>query len=85
MKKERRAICGVYILFDDDDDILYIGQSLNIAKRLEQHKKNKIIPFTWMIYLEIDPEFREDMEAALINIRQPKYNRLFPKMPKVMR
>jgi predicted GIY-YIG superfamily endonuclease len=33
---------GVYMLYDKNDDLIYIGHTQNINQRLQQHCKNDI-------------------------------------------
>lgn len=35
-----KNLCGVYYLFNDKNEIIYIGKSINIKKRLNQHFKS---------------------------------------------
>ncbi len=32
-----KKVCGVYYLYNDKHDIIYIGKSIDIRKRLIQH------------------------------------------------
>ncbi|WP_313095760.1 nucleotide excision repair endonuclease, partial [Empedobacter sp.] len=53
-----KNICGVYYLYNDKQDIIYIGKSIDIRKRLIQHFKSldkkeiKLQHFTHSIQFE---------------------------------
>lgn len=64
--------CGVYFLFDGDE-LVYIGQSDNVFRRIGQHIAEKAKVFdSWEVY-ETDDYIR--LEGLLINLLKPKYNR----------
>ena len=44
------AMSGVYLLLDDNLEVLYVGQSVNIPKRLGSHISSRLIPFTSIAY-----------------------------------
>ena len=79
---------GVYKLFDEDNQLIYIGKSKNIKKRVDQHLKN--------YKANKNGEMRKDicraefiltgseliallLESKLIKKHKPKYNRMLRK------
>lgn len=43
---------GVYVLLDDDSGVVYVGQSINVASRVSQHRSGGELTFaTAMVYL----------------------------------
>lgn len=62
---------GVYFLYDDDE-LVYIGESDNLFRRIGQHIAEKIKKFN---RFEIYPtESRKELEGFLIRMLKPKYN-----------
>jgi hypothetical protein len=76
---ESGKISAVYLLWNEGE-LLYVGQSYDVAQRIRTHKKEGRIPFTEYAYLAIHPEVRTQMETHLINQYKPKYNRYIPKL-----
>ena len=79
---------GVYKFFNEEDDIIYIGKSKNIKKRIEQHLKNnsskKAIKMKEEIakitYNLTGSELIALLhESDLIKEKQPRYNRQLKK------
>lgn len=71
--------CGVYLLVEDRDqesEIVYIGQSRNCLSRVLQHSSDKI--FTRWLYIREDESEIESLEAILIAMMRPKYNKVIP-------
>ncbi len=79
---------GIYKLFDEDNQLIYIGKSKNIKKRVDQHLKN--------YKANKNGEMRKDicraeyiltgseliallLESKLIKKHKPKYNRMLRK------
>jgi excinuclease UvrABC nuclease subunit len=64
---------GVYLLFDNLDNIIYIGQSRDIQKRLLNHSKK---PWAYFKYIELS-NFGEmaKTESDLIKRYKPVYNK----------
>jgi len=63
---------GVYLLYDSDEELIYIGQSADIRQRLSQHN-NK----SWVYYKVIEVKNylqRLKIEEYLINKFKPEYN-----------
>ncbi|MFK8038873.1 MAG: exonuclease domain-containing protein [Crocinitomicaceae bacterium] len=75
---------GVYFFYNDKDELIYIGKSIHIKKRIEQHLKNnkteKAIQMRSEIakidYLLTGSELISLLkESELIKAHQPNYNR----------
>ena len=67
------AVPGVYILYYRGD-IIYIGKSKNIVRRLYQHRK-KAVNWDAFSYIEINDAFdRTISEAVYIRIYKPIIN-----------
>jgi hypothetical protein len=76
-----KGIKGVYLLLNNDDEIVYIGISNNVANRVKKHFQGTthLARFSSEIsrafYLEVaDDVERETIEKLLINQFRPVYN-----------
>ncbi len=75
---------GVYFFYDERNELIYIGKSINIKKRVQQHfsgkgrKFLKIQMFTKRIACEVMGSELIALlyESELIKKHQPIYNRL---------
>lgn len=73
---------GVYLIYSSDNKPLYIGQSVNLRRRLRNHINNSEfrdeIGYFQIIYMKDklveDKEERRKVESLLIDILNPKYN-----------
>lgn len=65
--------CGVYMLMLGDV-VQYIGQSTNIASRLNTHRLEGRIEFDSVRIAEVAPEKLNDTERSLIRKHQPPCN-----------
>ena len=71
-----KATRGIYFLFDKDE-IVYIGQSNFIEKRIFEHTNDK--SFTSWNFIEFNSnEDLNDLEADYILKHKPKYNKTIP-------
>lgn len=78
-----KNICGVYYLYNDKQDIIYIGKSIDIRKRLVQHFKSldkkevKLQHFTHVIQFENTGNELIALlrESELIKQNLPVFNR----------
>lgn len=70
---KRIPVQGIYFLYDTHE-LVYIGLSADIVKRVIQHEKTKV--FTDYSFIEIE-DIREAMliERTLIDKFKPKYNK----------
>jgi|GEM_PF-6725905 len=72
---------GVYMLLDSHNEIIYIGQSTNLKKRLSVQKG--YIKFKTASVLIMDDAHKAlSTEAYLISIHKPKHNTQSPKIDK---
>jgi molybdopterin converting factor small subunit len=67
----RRLKCGIYFLIKDES-VVYVGQSINIAQRIANHKTTK--DFDTFTYIQCKPENLNTIEAMYIDRLKPKYN-----------
>jgi excinuclease UvrABC nuclease subunit len=72
---------GIYRMYDDSDEIVYVGKSMNLHRRLHQHigkdtntsyfiDEVKRIEYTQ----EADPVYQNMLEGVFIAFHRPKYN-----------
>lgn len=64
---------GVYFLFNDND-LVYVGESEDIHRRVGQHRKNKEYD-SYSFIVQTDPHLRLRLEKAYIEKFNPKYNK----------
>jgi hypothetical protein len=64
---------GVYFLLDGDE-VVYVGQSVNIYKRIAEHKDKKFDRFA---YLPCARDALDKLESIYIHVLQPKLNGLW--------
>jgi hypothetical protein len=79
--KDYAGIKGVYLLLNDDDEIVYVGISKNIGNRVFKHFQGTThtayfsSEFSRALYLEVNDDVeRETIEKLLINQFRPPYN-----------
>lgn len=70
--EEYPLITGVYFLIQGDE-IVYVGQSLDIMARIAQHRNNGKV-FSKFTYIQVAPEHLDDVETEYIVRFWPKYN-----------
>ena len=72
------------------ESVLYVGQTLNMRKRFDQHKRrtdrsgSRNIPIDWYIYIELlriclNKEEANQQERHYYDILNPSYNCLRPR------
>lgn len=66
-------ISGVYVL-KLSLNIIYIGESGDVYKRIHQHRKDKLFDTVSIILIQDEKE-RKVMEAALIREHNPVHNK----------
>ena len=66
-------LSGVYFLIDGDE-VVYVGQSLNIFSRINNHKDKK---FDRYAYVNCDPNVMDRLESLYIHFLKPKLNGLY--------
>lgn len=69
---------GVYLLVDSGD-VVYVGQSRNLALRVSSHIHSEEKHFDSIEFHECDELEMTDLEAMLIATIKPKYNMTIPK------
>lgn len=67
---------GIYFLFKNYE-LIYIGQSEDIFKRVPEHRGSK--DFNNWLYIEYENENLNNVEAEFILKYQPKENKAIPK------
>ena len=68
-----RVLCGVYFFFILDE-LVYVGQSTNIRKRIAAHQLENKINFDSVFYIEVDEDKLIQVEKGYIVKYDPKYN-----------
>ncbi len=67
----------IYFLYNDQDELVYIGQTQNVMSRIGNHKKDKPeIKYANFIY--VDKHRLDEIEMELILKYWPKYNVTLP-------
>ena len=64
---------GVYFLVNNDV-IVYVGKSVNIAKRIISHIEKGDKSFSDMFFIEVNGWERHKLETACIKKYKPRYN-----------
>jgi len=72
-----RSVCGVYFLIDQDE-IVYVGQSLNAMSRIAVHLTDQTKVFDSYTIIECSPEELSDIEAHYILTWNPVFNSDIP-------
>ena len=69
-------VSGVYLLWDSNGQLVYVGQSADIARRLTEHRKEGTKPFLRATFFPVaDHSDRLRVESILILCALPPYNR----------
>ncbi len=76
--KQLDSKCGVYFLISGNE-IVYVGQSVNIPSRIEQHKKDQQKTFDRYYYIECKVTELDVVEGRYIRKFMPKYNKVIPR------
>ena len=73
-----KYVRGIYYLFDDNKNIIYVGCSSTIGNRIKAHKRGKnkpYKPFRYFSFSEISTDINiYYIEALEINFHLPKFN-----------
>lgn len=59
-----------------DGMVVYVGQSMSLIARLQQHRPNKL--FDHVFYLPVPSSQLNDMERKFIHLLKPPLNKAFP-------
>jgi hypothetical protein len=54
--------------------IVYVGQAINIATRINTHRRNRIIPFDRIFYFRVPKEEMINIEKEMIKKFSPSFN-----------
>lgn len=73
---DRNDLSGVYFLINNGE-IVYVGQSMNVHKRISEHARQKEKEFDAFHYVVCDPAMLDELENAYIIALAPRYNRAF--------
>ena len=73
MAQPYEPVCGVYFLILGND-VVYIGQSINVHCRVAEHKKNGVAFDKWH-FIECEKEWLSDLESAFIWQFSPSLNK----------
>jgi DNA polymerase III subunit epsilon len=72
---------GIYRMYNDSGEIIYVGKTINIHKRMHQHlgKDTNTAYFIDEVkkiefFVEEDPVFQTMLEGIFIALHRPKYN-----------
>jgi len=68
----------IYFLLDEKENIIYVGQSVNLMARLKTHLKEDIKDFNSFFWIFVKPEEIDFAEALFINLYDPKHNKHYP-------
>lgn len=71
--RDYKKSCGVYFLLDHQE-IVYVGQSVNVHARVSQHLDDSTKSFNRVCYLPARPEELSEIENAMIVLLKPKFN-----------
>ena len=72
--KRLNILCGIYFLMNDNE-VVYVGQSIDIHRRINKHKESKT--FDKIYYLEVDKQNLDEIEKKYILEYQPIYNKTY--------
>lgn len=71
-----RKVGAVYFLYDADRELLYVGETGDLHKRLVRHRENGQIAFSYFAHLPCDNRAeRIKTEAHYLERYQPPYNK----------
>lgn len=68
---------GVYFLMREEN-VVYVGQSINVLSRIQKHKNDKTKDFNLYNYILCDVESLDIMESLYIHRFKPEYNKNVP-------
>lgn len=71
------SVCGVYFLLQDED-IVYVGQSINVLTRLAEHFRASLKQFNRVFVIECKAAELNHLEAMYIDKFRPKFNEVIP-------
>lgn len=72
---KNKICCGIYFL-TNNDDVVYIGQSINVSFRVKTHLKENKKEFCDVYIIECCKEKLNELENHFIVKYNPKYNKI---------
>lgn len=72
---EKTVVCGIYFLIRDGE-IKYVGQSVDIFKRIREHRQHAYIKFDRFSMIPVRKEKLTEVETWYIQHFRPEYNRV---------
>lgn len=67
------AKCGIYFLINNNT-IVYVGQSIDLWQRIQQHKEKRAMMFDAVSWVACDVGKLNELELFYIDRLKPKYN-----------
>lgn len=64
----------IYYLFDKEDEILYIGQTICLHSRISTHRRAKKIPFNNCKFFKCPRNELDEIESSEIILHSPRFN-----------
>jgi hypothetical protein len=74
--KRYRHTCGVYFLINLRE-IVYVGQSVNVPRRVEEHFNDPKMSFSHVAYLRVKEAHLDEVEQFYVRKFDPPYNRAY--------
>ncbi len=75
---------GLYMLFDKDGGLNYVGKSVGVGYRSIQHlwamRRGKRLPFVEYAAIEVPWEYIDHLEVAHIHALEPPENAMLPRV-----
>jgi excinuclease UvrABC nuclease subunit len=70
-------VSGVYCIFDDEDTLLYVGQSCDVRSRISAHRRKKWGPAIERVEAVLIGRESDRLVAEAVHIlrHRPRYNR----------
>ncbi|MDX9718159.1 MAG: GIY-YIG nuclease family protein [Thauera sp.] len=69
------TVSGVYFLIDSNGEVVYVGQSVNVHARIEDHRRDPAKEWASAKFIPCKREHLSAMEKEYITKFQPKYNK----------
>ena len=78
-KGDIKRLAGVYMAYNSNDKVIYVGESRNVWQRVPNHFHNrgkfyKEISYVMVAYIELDRYERHIIEGILVSKYQPQFN-----------
>lgn len=70
---------GVYFLLAEDE-IIYVGKTVDVRSRLEQHSRDNLKPFNRFFFIPCEIEELDYLEAVYIHLFTPRFNKFIPEL-----